>query len=54
MKLLDELPSTFPPAISSGHQGNDFKEVAQSRLYNEFVFIELLGKGGFGDVMLAK
>ncbi|VBB25904.1 unnamed protein product [Acanthocheilonema viteae] len=32
----------------------EFQQIAHSRLRNEFVFIEMLGKGGFGDVMLAK
>ncbi|CAG9537016.1 unnamed protein product [Cercopithifilaria johnstoni] len=42
----------FHSLVGDGKDG--FQQIAHSRLRNEFVFIEMLGKGGFGDVMLAK
>lgn len=32
----------------------DFQAAAHSRLKNEFIYISFLGKGGFGDVLLAR
>ncbi|VDM15341.1 unnamed protein product [Wuchereria bancrofti] len=42
----------FQSLIDDEKEG--FQQIAHSRLRNEFIFIEMLGKGGFGDVMLAK
>ncbi|VDN04109.1 unnamed protein product [Thelazia callipaeda] len=49
--LIDLLRSLLPPI---NFKSAGFQQVAHGRLRNEFVFMEMLGKGGFGDVMLAK
>ncbi|VIO88081.1 Uncharacterized protein BM_BM7162 [Brugia malayi] len=57
LKILMEHPflhqdDLFQSLIDVEKEG--FQQIAHSRLRNEFIFIEMLGKGGFGDVMLAK
>uniref|UniRef100_A0A0R3RYI5 non-specific serine/threonine protein kinase n=1 Tax=Elaeophora elaphi TaxID=1147741 RepID=A0A0R3RYI5_9BILA len=57
LKTLMEHPflhqdDSFKLLIDEGK--DNFQQIAHSRLRNEFVFIEMLGKGGFGDVLLAK
>ncbi|VDK81407.1 unnamed protein product, partial [Onchocerca ochengi] len=48
----DDLFQSLFPTVDD--RKGDFQQIAHSRLRNEFIFIEMLGKGGFGDVMLAK
>uniref|UniRef100_A0A915PPF6 non-specific serine/threonine protein kinase n=1 Tax=Setaria digitata TaxID=48799 RepID=A0A915PPF6_9BILA len=48
----DDLFQSLLPSVKVGENG--FQQIGHSRLRNEFIFIEMLGKGGFGDVMLAK
>uniref|UniRef100_A0A1I7VP68 non-specific serine/threonine protein kinase n=1 Tax=Loa loa TaxID=7209 RepID=A0A1I7VP68_LOALO len=57
LKTLMEHPflhqdDLFHSLTDDGKDG--FQRMAHSRFRNEFIFIEMLGKGGFGYVMLAK
>uniref|UniRef100_A0A183E1A8 Protein kinase domain-containing protein n=1 Tax=Gongylonema pulchrum TaxID=637853 RepID=A0A183E1A8_9BILA len=47
----DDLFASLLPSVGFG---DGLQQVTHSRFQDEFVFVEMLGKGGFGDVLLAK
>lgn len=49
-----DLMSPSLASVTSSESAADFEGNPHSRLKNEFFYIDFLGRGGFGDVILAR
>uniref|UniRef100_A0A915AH84 non-specific serine/threonine protein kinase n=1 Tax=Parascaris univalens TaxID=6257 RepID=A0A915AH84_PARUN len=49
-----DLMSPSLVSVTSSESADDFERNPHSRLKNEFFYIDFLGRGGFGDVILAR